>query len=172
MEIKKTVLSKEQIQARVTELGQEITSDYGDKKLVMLGVLNGAFIFTADLCRAVDLELEIDFIRVASYGNATHSSGTIRLSKPSEIDLKGKHVLLVEDIIDTGHTLAWLTSHFAEMGAESVKICALINKHERREVEVQVDYSGFSIDQGYLVGYGLDCAEIHRNLPQVYSLAD
>lgn len=170
MNTPKEILRAEQIQERVKELGKQIASDYTGKKLVILGVLNGAFIFTADLCRAIDLELEVDFIRVASYGDATHSSGTIRLSKPSELDLTGKEVLLVEDIVDTGHTMAWLINHFSEIGAESVKICALIDKSERREVEIDVDYVGFEIEKGFLVGYGLDYSEIHRNLPNIISL--
>lgn len=165
-----TVLSKEQIQQRVIELGKQITADYTGQNLVILGVLNGAFIFTADLCRAVELDLEVDFIRVASYGDATHSSGTIRLSKPSELDLRGKQVLLVEDIVDTGHTMAWLINHFSEIGADSVKICTLVDKKERREVQIDVDYTGFEIEKGFLVGYGLDYAERYRNLPDILSL--
>ena len=167
---KKLILSRRQIADGVQALGQQITSDYAGKKLVVLGVLNGAFIFTADLSRVIDLDLEVDFIRVASYGDATHSSGTIRLSKPTEIDLKGKDIIIVEDIVDTGRTMKWLINHFSEMGANSVKVCTLIDKSERREIDVQVDYSGFNIEQGYLIGYGMDCAEIYRNLPEIYEL--
>ncbi len=170
MSNKKLVLSKQQIAERVQALGHEITSDYKGKKLVLLGVLNGAFIFFADLCRSVEMDLEVDFIRVASYGDATHSSGTIRLSKPTEIDFQNKDIIIVEDIVDTGRTMAWLINHFAEMGASSVKVCTLIDKSERREVEVQVDYAGFKIDKGYLIGYGMDCAEVYRNLPEIYEL--
>ncbi len=170
MSTKKLVLSNQQIMERVQSLGKQISSEYQGKKPVLLGVLNGAFIFMADLCRAVDLDVEIDFIRVASYGNTTHSSGTIRLSKAPELDLQGKDLILVEDIVDTGHTMSWLINHFTQIGTNSVKTCALIDKSERREVEVQVDYSGFSIEQGYLIGYGLDCAEKHRNLKNIYTL--
>ncbi len=170
MDKRKKVLSKVAINERITQLGKQITEDYDGKKIVLLGVLNGAFIFLADLCRAIDLDLEIDFIRVASYGDATHSSGTIRLSKSSEIDLTGKDVILVEDIVDTGHTMAWLINHFAETGANSVKICTLIDKTERREVNVPIDYPGFSLNKGFLIGYGLDHAEIYRNLPEIFSL--
>ena len=170
MDKRKEVLSKAAINERINELGRQITADYCDKNVVLLGVLNGAFIFLADLCRAIDLDLEIDFIRVASYGDATHSSGTIRLSKPSELDLTGKDVILVEDIVDTGHTMTWLINHFAEMGANSVKICTLIDKTERRAVEVPIDYPGFSLNKGFLIGYGLDHAEIYRNLQQIFSL--
>ncbi len=164
------VIAAEQIQTRVADLGRQITTDYKDKSLLVLGVLNGAFIFTADLCRAISLDMEIDFVRVASYGSSTSSSGEICLRKAPEREIEGKHILLVEDIVDTGHTLAWLRNYFADQGAESVKICALIDKAERRTVEVQVDYPGFNIDQGFLVGYGLDFAEKYRNLPAVYAL--
>ncbi len=159
-----------QLQARVEELGSRITKDYQGKQLVLLGVLNGAFIFAADLCRAIDLDLEIDFIRVASYGTATLSSGTIRLLKEPSIDLTGKEVLLVEDIVDTGTTMAWLQEHFRQSPANTVRICSLIDKKERRSVPVDVDYIGFSLDKGFLVGYGLDCAEKYRNLSAIYSL--
>ncbi len=167
---KKKVLSKQEIDKRIAELGAQITEDYRGKKVVLLGVLNGAFIFLADLCRSITLDVEIDFIRVASYGDNTYSSGTIRLTKPSELDLAGKHIILVEDIVDTGNTMAWLIHHFSERGAESVKICTLIDKNERREVDIVSDYVGFSLDRGYLIGYGLDCAEIYRNLPEIFSL--
>lgn len=164
------IVSSLQLQARVGELGRQITQDYRGRRMVLLGVLNGAFIFAADLCRAIDLDLEIDFIRVTSYGTSTESSGTIRLLKEPSIDLAGKDVLLVEDIVDTGTTMAWLQDHFRKSPASSVKICSLIDKKERRSVPVDVDYIGFSLDKGFLVGYGLDCAEKYRNLPEIYSL--
>lgn len=164
------VLSAGQIQERITELGRLIATDYNGRKLVLLGVLNGSFIFLADLCRAVDLQLEIDFIRVASYGSGTNTSGSIRLTKTPEIDLKDKDVLIVEDIVDTGLTLAWLVDHFKSTPASSVKVCTLVDKKERRKANVTVDYAGFTINQGFLIGYGLDHAEIHRNLPAIYTL--
>lgn len=159
-----------QLQERVRELGRQITRDYHGRRLVLLGVLNGAFVFAADLCRAIALDLEIDFIRVTSYGASTNSSGTIRLLKEPSIDLSGKDVLLVEDIVDTGATMAWLQEHFRQTPASSVKICSLIDKKERRIVPVEVDYIGFAVNRGFLVGYGLDCAEKYRNLPAIYSL--
>lgn len=166
---KKILFSSQEIAARVRELGREITADYKGRPLVLIGVLNGAFIFLADLARAIDLPVTIDFIRVASYGDATTTSGTIRLAKPPEIDLTGKDILLVEDIVDTGTTLAWLRRYFSEHRVASLKICALIDKHERRKTEISVDYPGFQVDKGFLVGYGLDCAEQFRNLPAIYS---
>jgi len=168
--LRNVILSTGIIQGRVQELGRQITRDYQGNALVLLGVLNGAFIFAADLCRAIDLDLEIDFIRVASYGTSTISSGNIRLLKEPGIDLAGKDVLLVEDIVDTGTTMAWLQDHFRHSPARSVRICSLIDKKERRIVPVEVDYIGFALDRGFLVGYGLDCAEKYRNLPAIYSL--
>ncbi|MCL2340798.1 MAG: hypoxanthine phosphoribosyltransferase [Proteobacteria bacterium] len=167
---RKPLLTARQIQDRVLELGRQITQDYQGRQLVILGVLNGAFIFAADLCRAIALDLEIDFIRVASYGAATVSSGTVRLLQKPGIDLTGKDVLLVEDIVDTGATMAWLQNHFRQSPARSVRICSLIDKKERRTAEVEVDYTGFDLDRGFLVGYGLDSAEHYRNLPAIYAL--
>ena len=166
----KMLVSPEQMRRRVAEIGKEITADYQGKKLVMLGVLNGAFIFAADLCRSIDLDVEIDFIRVASYGDSTESSGSIRLLMEPRLDLTGKEILLVEDIVDTGTTMAWLLEHFHRSPANSVKICSLIDKSERRRVPVTVHYVGFELEHGFLVGYGLDCAERYRNLTGIYSL--
>jgi len=164
------IVGSRQLQERVRELGRQITQDYRGRSLVLLGVLNGAFIFAADLCRAIALDLEIDFIRVASYGASTESSGMIRLLKEPSVNLSGKDVLLVEDIVDTGTTMAWLQEHFRQSPARSVKTCSLIDKKERRVVPVEVDYVGFSVNRGFLVGYGLDCAEKYRNLPAIYTL--
>lgn len=166
---KEIVFSRQAIDDRVRQLGREIAIDYRERPLVLVGVLNGAFIFLADLARAIDLPVTIDFIRVASYGDATTTSGTIRLTKPPETDLTGKDILLVEDIVDTGTTLAWLRQYFKEHQVASIKICALIDKHERRKAEVVVDYSGFQVEKGFLIGYGLDHAEQYRNLPAIYT---
>ncbi len=166
------LISREQLRVRVEELARQITLDYRDKRLVMIGVLKGAFIFTADLCRALDLECEIDFIRVRSYGTARQSAGTIQFTKGPELDLNGKDVLLVEDIVDTGITMAWMRDYFRSGPAATVRICALIDKTERRQVPVEVDYAGFQLDQGFLVGYGLDCAERYRHLPAIHSLEE
>lgn len=167
---RKEVISNLEIQARIEDLGNQITRDYQGRQLVVLGVLNGAFIFAADLCRAIALDLEIDFIRVASYGTDTQSSGRIRLLKEPSIELTGKDILLVEDIVDTGTTMAWMLKHFRQSGADTVRICTLIDKTERRKVPVTAAYIGFSLDQGFLVGYGLDYGEKYRNLPAIYTL--
>lgn len=164
------VISREQLRTAVSAIGKQISADYAGKDLVMIGILNGAFIFLADLVRSVTIPHKIDFIRVASYGQSDSSSGTIRMAKDVELDLRDKHVLLVEDIVDTGTTLAWLTERFRDRQAASVKICALIDKKERRQTEVRLDYIGFSQD-GFLVGYGLDFAEQYRYLPEIYSLS-
>jgi len=172
MDITETILSKEQIHNRVDVLGRQISADYRDKELILIGILNGAFIFLADLVRTIELEIEVDFIRVASYGDATSTTGTITLSKKPELDLTGKDILLVEDIVDTGTTLAWLYDHIATYQPASIKTCTLIDKHERRETEVNVDYVGFMLNKGFLVGYGLDYAQKFRNLPEVCSMQE
>ncbi|MFH1021594.1 MAG: hypoxanthine phosphoribosyltransferase [Pseudomonadota bacterium] len=167
---KEEVISRGDIAKRVKELGQAITRDYSGCQLVMIGILNGAFIFLADLVREIELPLEIDFIRVSSYGSATCSSGAIHCSKDTEIALAGKDILLVEDIVDTGRTLACLKELLTARKAASVRICALIDKKERREVEVVVDYAGFVVADGFLVGYGLDHAEQHRQYQAIYKI--
>jgi hypoxanthine phosphoribosyltransferase len=168
--MKKIVLTRQEIQKKVRELGQRITCDFANDDLLLIGVLNGAFIFTADLAREIDLPLQIDFIRVASYGTGSSSSGTITFTKDVERPVTGKKIVLVEDIVDTGRTIHRLQQHFLQHGAGSVHICTLIDKKERREVAVRADYVGFEVAEGFLVGYGLDFAEQYRNLPDVYSL--
>ena len=165
---KKLRISAGEIAERVQVIGQEISSA-SVENLLVVGILNGAFIFTADLVRAITTPLEVDFIRVASYGNNT-SSGEIRLFKDLEIPVSGKNVLLVEDIVDTGNTINWLAEHLKGRGAASIKLCALIDKRERRQQEVRIDYCGFLVEEGFLVGYGLDHAEHYRHLPDIYSL--
>ena len=173
MKSKEIILRREDIADRVKELGRQISQDYDGKKLVVIGILNGAFIFLADLVRAIDLPLEVDFIRVASYGQARESCGTITLSKKPELDLIGKDVLLVEDIVDSGITMDWLQGYFAgEYKTNSVRACTLIDKSERRTREVRIDYTGFKLEKGFLVGYGLDCAQSCRNLPDICSLEE
>jgi len=170
MIVKKEIVSRTDIARRVKELGQAISRDYSGRPLVMIGILNGAFIFLADLVREIELPMEIDFIRVASYGSGTCSSGTIQCTKDTELDLTGKDILLVEDIVDTGRTLVRLKELLATRKVASVKICALIDKKERREVEVEVDYVGFVVAEGFLVGYGLDHAQQHRHYPAIYNI--
>lgn len=167
---KELVLSREEITRRTVELGAAITRDYADCRLVVIGILKGAFIFTADLVRAIDLPLEIDFIRVASYGDQTCSSGKLKLTKDVELSLAGKDLLLVEDIVDTGRTVNCLKDLLMRHQPRSLRICVLIDKEERQEVAVALDYVGFTVAKGFLVGYGLDYAEQHRHYPAVYHL--
>jgi hypoxanthine phosphoribosyltransferase len=173
MHIAATILDREKIADRVNALGKQITADFQGKKLVLVGILNGAFIFLADLARAIELEVEIDFIRVASYGHAAESSGVVTLRKGPELDLADKHVLLVEDIVDSGITTAWLREYFAARHkTASVSICTLIDKRERRKTAVQLEYVGFELDKGFLVGYGLDYAECYRNRAEICELEE
>jgi hypoxanthine phosphoribosyltransferase len=169
---KKLILSKEDITRRVQELGATLTKEYADSNLLVIGVLNGAFIFMADLVREIKLDLQVDFVRVASYGMSTISCGEIRFSKDVEQDIRNRDILLVEDIVDTGQTLAALYNYLKERGAKSVRTCALIDKKERREVEVSIEYVGFEIKEGFLVGYGLDCREQFRQYGEVFHLEE
>ena len=164
------VISQECLKNLVAELGAEISQDYAGGKLVLMTVLGGAFIFVADLCRSIAIDCTIDFVRVASYGAATSSAGNIRLVQAPSHAVAGKDILLVEDIVDTGLTLQWLFQYFREQKAASVKLCALVNKKERRQIMLEPDYTGFTLDHGFLVGYGLDFAERYRNLPAIYTL--
>ncbi len=164
------ILSPEVISERVKELGRQITRDYQGGELVIVGILKGAFIFMADLVRAIDLPMEVDFIRLTSYGSADTSSGEVRITKDIEINVSGKDVVVVEDIVDTGLTLKYLRDVLKLHNTRSVKICCLIDKKERRAVDVEVDYVGFDVPRGFLVGYGLDYNERYRNLPGVFHL--
>lgn len=170
MGTREIVFSREEIATRVKELGRMINEEYAGRPLLVVGILKGAFIFLADLVREISLDLEVDFIRVASYGGATASSGTVHCSKDLELDIQGKDVLLVEDIIDTGWTMAALQGMLAARKARSVRICVLIDKRERREMEITVDYAGFVCQEGFLVGYGLDHGEQHRHHPDICRL--
>ncbi len=163
-------ISKKAIQQRVLELAVKISSDYEGEEPVLIGVLNGAIFFFADLMRAIRIPTKMDFVRAASYGSQMESSGSVRLTKDIEIPIVGKPVILIEDIVDSGLTLSYLKEKFEQRGASSLKICALIDKLERKEKNVFVDYCGFQIQEGFLVGYGLDCNEEYRYLPEIYRL--
>lgn len=164
-DIQEVLLSTEQLTARIQEMGREISSDYAGKEILMIGVLRGAVIFMADLARAIDVPVAIDFMAVSSYGASTTSSGVVRFLKDLDEDVEGKHLLIVEDIIDSGLTLNYLIDNLKSRNPASVKICTLLNKPERRKVEVKVDYNGFTIADKFVVGYGLDFDEKYRNLP-------
>ena len=172
MTSRNTILTAEDISTRITQLGRQISKDFYGKKLLVVGVLNGAFIFTADLVRQIDIPLKIDFVRVASYGNATSSSNSITITKENEIPITNQDILIVEDIVDTGRTTAWLKKYFKNQTSGNIYICSLIDKTERREKEVKIDYIGFHIPKGFLVGYGLDFAEQFSHHPDIYQLAE
>ena len=160
-----TMLSKEEIQERVQELGAMITKEYKDGSLVLVCVLKGSFVFAADLMRAIDLPLRIDFLGVRSYGEGTESSGVVQITQDLSRPIEHEDVLIVEDIVDTGLTIAHLMDLLRTRNPRSVKVCALLHKPVRARVEVKIDYLGFTIEDKFVVGYGLDFAEKHRNLP-------
>lgn len=166
-EVENPLLTKEEISARTSELAARITGDYKGQDLVMVGVLKGAFIFLADLVRQVDMPVEIDFVAVSSYGTDTKSSGVVKIIKDLDIEIEGKHVLIVEDIVDTGLTLKYLSGMLQGRGPKSVEVCALLNKPDARKVDIEVKYCGFDVPPLFVVGYGLDYAERYRQLPYV-----
>lgn len=170
--IKEVLVNEEDIIKKIKELGQVITEDYKDKDLVVIGILKGAVIFMSELIKNIELPLIIDFMAVSSYGKSTISTGEVRIIKDLDFSVEGKDLLIVEDIIDTGLTLNYLTDILKKRGASSVKICTLLDKPERRSVEVNVDYLGFEIPDEFVVGYGLDYAEQYRNLPYVGALKE
>jgi len=167
---KELIFSREVIQKRVKELAGQISSDYEGREPVLIGILNGVIFFFADLVREISIPTKMDFLRAASYGSEMTSSGTIRLTKDVEIPIRGNPVILVEDIVDTGLTLTHIIRNLESKGAESIRICALIDKLERRDIEVPIDYCGFQIDEGFIVGYGIDYDEKYRHLPDIYVL--
>ncbi|MBO0800900.1 MAG: hypoxanthine phosphoribosyltransferase [Blastocatellia bacterium] len=161
------LLTAEQLQNRIREIGAEITRDYMGRRPELICVLKGAIVFMSDLMRAIDLNLSIDFIAVSSYGKGTNSTGEVKILKDLDEPLEGREIILVEDILDTGLTLSYLVKNFRARGAASIKIVALLNKPGRRKVEVTPDYVGFEIPDEFVVGYGLDFDERYRNLPYI-----
>ena len=164
------VLKKDDIGKMVVAVARKISLDYKDRELILIGVLKGSFVFLADLIRNLSIPVKVDFVGVSSYSDKTSSSGKIQLTKSIEIDIKNKNVLVVEDIVDSGLTLAWLIDYLMSFEPKAVNICALIDKRERRETQIQIDYTCHTVQEGFLVGYGLDYAEDYRNLPEIYHL--
>nr|WP_145101987.1 hypoxanthine phosphoribosyltransferase [Sporomusa sp. KB1] len=164
-DLEKILFSETDVASRIKELGEAITQDYAGKEILMIGVLRGAVIFMADLARAIKLPVAIDFMAVSSYGSTTSSSGVVRILKDLDEDVENKHVLIVEDIIDSGLTLNYLMENLWSRKPASIKICTLLNKPDRRKVEVPIAYNGFTIPDYFVVGYGLDFAEKYRNFP-------
>jgi hypoxanthine phosphoribosyltransferase len=163
----RVVVSVDQLAARIEDLGREITKDYEGRPPLLVGVLKGAFMFLADLARAIELPLELDFMAVASYGSATKTSGVVRIVKDLDIDLTGRHVIVVEDIVDSGLTLAYLRKSLFARGPASLSICSLLLKSGQQRMNFEVDYVGFEIPPDFVVGYGMDVAERYRNLPDL-----
>ncbi|NVM21995.1 MAG: hypoxanthine phosphoribosyltransferase [Desulfobacterales bacterium] len=164
------VLSRVEIAEKVRTLAHRISKDYEGKELCIIGILNGVFIFLADLVREITIPVQIDFVRLASYGSDTTSSGKIRFTKTIELDITDRNVLVVDDIVDAGLTIAYFLEHLKQLNPKSVKVCAFIDKTERRKVHVPIDYAGCVVEHGFLVGYGLDYDEKYRTLPDIYRL--
>ena len=161
------LFTEEDVRLKIIELGREITHDYAGQEILVVGILKGAFIFMADLVREIDLPLQLDFMDVSSYGHSTVSSGEVRIMKDLEESIEGKNVLIVEDIIDTGLTLNYISEILKKRGPKSLRICCLLDKPSRRKSTIKPDYTGFSIEDLFIVGWGLDYAERYRNYPVV-----
>jgi hypoxanthine phosphoribosyltransferase len=170
--IGEVLVAEDDLRRRVSELAAEISEDYAGKELLLVGVLKGAIFFIADLMRELQVACEVDFMAISSYGAATDSSGVVRILKDLDASLEARHVLIVEDIVDSGLTLSYLRRNLASRGPATLEVCALLTKPARREIEVPVRYVGFEIPDRFVVGYGLDYAERHRNLPYVAVLRD
>ncbi len=170
--IKEILVSEEQIKKRVKELGEQITKDYQGKEPVVVGILKGAVVFLSDLIREIKIPIHIDFMAVSSYGKSSISTGEVRIIKDLDFSVEEKDIIIVEDIIDTGLTLGYLKELLVKRGADSVKICTLLDKPERRKININVDYIGFTIPDEFIIGYGLDYNEKYRNYPFVAALKE
>ena len=164
-DVAKILVSEEQLQRRVLELARQIEVDYAGKELLMVGLLKGAVNFMVDLTRAMDRPVAVDFMAVSSYGASTESSGIVRIEKDLNESIEGRHVLIVEDIVDTGLTLKYILELLGRRGPASLRVCTLLNKKERRLVDVPLDYVGFDVPNEFVIGYGLDYNQVYRNLP-------
>jgi hypoxanthine phosphoribosyltransferase len=166
-EVGEVLVPADALQARVRELGEAISRDYEGRRLLLVGVLKGAVFFLSDLMRFIDIPVEVDFMAVASYGSATDSSGVVRILKDLDVSIEGRDVLIVEDIVDSGLTLQYLLRNLGSRNPATLEVCALLTKPERRKVDLPTRYVGFEIPDRFVIGYGLDYAERHRNLPFV-----
>jgi hypoxanthine phosphoribosyltransferase len=170
-DLEDVLITAEQLQQRIAELAEQIDADYADRELLLVGVLKGAVMVMADLARAMRLPVQMDWMAVSSYGSGTKSSGVVRILKDLDADITDCHVLIVEDIIDSGLTLSWLVRNLQSRGPASLKVCALLRKPGAARVDVDVAYTGFDIGNAFVIGYGLDYAERYRNLPFIGTLA-
>jgi hypoxanthine phosphoribosyltransferase len=172
LEFGKVLLTESQIRERVAELGHRISEDYAGDPPVLVNVLKGGVVFLADLIRTIEIPIKIDFMEVSSYGNATESSGVVRILEDLSQSIEGHHVLIVEDIIDTGHTLKYIIDNLETRHPKSIKICTLLDRRGRREVDLNLDYVGFVVPDKFVIGYGLDLAQRYRNLPHIAVIED
>ncbi len=161
------MITQQQINERAAEIGSQIEKDFEGESIVLVGILRGAVMWMVDIMKNVSLDMTIDFMAVSSYGSSTKSSGVVRINKDLDTDVAGKNVIIVEDIVDSGTTLSYLRGYFENREAKSVKICTLLNKPSGRKVDIDVDYSGFTVDDRFIVGYGLDYDQRYRNLPYI-----
>ncbi len=161
------LITEEQIREKATEIGRQISEDYAGKEIILVGILRGAVPWMADIMKRITLDMTIDFMAVSSYGAATKSSGVVKINKDLETDIDGKDVIIVEDIVDSGVTLNYLEGYLRSRGAATVKLCSLLDKPEGRRVDIKADYVGFTVDDRFIVGYGLDYDQRYRNLPYI-----
>ncbi|MBQ5973636.1 MAG: hypoxanthine phosphoribosyltransferase [Oscillospiraceae bacterium] len=166
-DVERILLSEEQIKKRVADIGREISLDYQGRKPLLVSVLKGSVVFMADLMREITVDCDIDFMSVSSYGKGQKTTGVVRILKDLDHDINGRHVIVVEDILDSGLTLSYILELLKTRGAASIRLCTLLDKPDRRKVSVAVDYSGFTVPDEFVVGYGLDYAELYRNLPYI-----
>ncbi len=162
------LISREEIESMVKRLADQISKDYAGKELILICILKGAFMFLSDLIRHLQIPVKIDFVRLSSYGSKMRSSGQVEITKDIEVSIEGKEVLIIEDIIDSGHTLKFLKDRLSLSHPNSVKVCALLDKKARREVSIEADYLGKDIEDVFVVGYGIDVEEAYRHLPEIY----
>ncbi len=169
---KSIFIEKTKIDSAVNRIAACIEKDYSDKNPVLIGILKGSFVFLSDLVRRLPIDIEIDFVKVASYGSGTCSCGEAKLLHDTSIDVRDRDVIVVEDIVDTGITTSFVCDHMKSRGAGTVRLCTLLNKPSRRQVDVRIDYEGITVPDKFIVGYGLDCAEKYRNLPAIYFIEE
>ncbi|MBR3787836.1 MAG: hypoxanthine phosphoribosyltransferase [Firmicutes bacterium] len=166
------MITQQQINERAAEIGKQIKEDLNGEPVVLVGILRGAVLWMADIMKNTDLEMTIDFMAVSSYGSAKKTSGVVKINKDLDTDIEGKNVIIVEDIVDSGYTLNYLKGYFKSREAKTVKICTLLDKPEGRKVDIDVDYIGFTVDDRFIIGYGLDYDQKYRNLPYISFLED
>lgn len=170
-ELKKVLVDSKEVRAKVKELATRVSKDYKNKELILVGILKGAFMFLSDLVKEMKIPVQIDFIAVSSYGMATKSSGVVRIVKDLDLNIQGRHVLLIEDIIDTGLTLSYILEIFKLRNPASLEVCVLLQKEKKKKADIPIKYMGFNIPDEFVVGYGLDCEECFRHLPSIYAIS-